>query len=62
MLHYTMASLLALRIAHAEAGLMVKGNFGDGGVGRPIGYVGSLGVLGGLAAYAGVLVKGYWEF
>ncbi|KAG4429566.1 hypothetical protein IFR05_014957 [Cadophora sp. M221] len=61
-LHYTMASLLALRIAHAEAGLMVKGNFGDGGVGRPIGYVGSLGVLGGLAAYAGMLVKGYWGF
>ncbi|KAH6720273.1 hypothetical protein BKA61DRAFT_594548 [Leptodontidium sp. MPI-SDFR-AT-0119] len=57
-----MASLLALRIAHAEAGLMVKGNFGDGGVGRPIEYVGNLGVLGGLAAYAGVLVKGYWEF
>lgn len=41
---------------------MVKGNFGDGGVGRPIEYVGNLGVLGGLAAYAGVLVKGYWEF
>ncbi|KAL2074132.1 hypothetical protein VTL71DRAFT_7910 [Oculimacula yallundae] len=61
-LHYTMGALLALRVAHAEAGLMVKGNFGDGGVGRPIGYIGSLGVLGGLAAYAGVLVKGYWGF
>ncbi|KAK0101440.1 hypothetical protein ONS95_006613 [Cadophora gregata] len=61
-LHYTMATLLALRIAHAEAGLMMKGNFGDGGVGRPLGYVGSLGVLGGLGAYAGWLVKGYWGF
>ncbi|CZS93137.1 hypothetical protein WAI453_000856 [Rhynchosporium graminicola] len=61
-LNYTMGALLALRIAHAEAGLMIKGNFGDGGVGRPIGYVGSLGVLGGLGAYAAVLVKGYWGF
>ncbi|CZS90044.1 uncharacterized protein RAG0_01178 [Rhynchosporium agropyri] len=61
-LNYTMGALLALRIAHAEAGLMIKGNFGDGGVGRPIGYVGSLGILGGLGAYAAVLVKGYWGF
>jgi len=59
-LHYTMATLLALRVAHAEAGLMISGNFGDGGVGRPVGYVGSLGVLGGLGTYAAWLVKGHW--
>jgi len=61
-LNYTMGLLLALRIAHADAGLMVKGKWGDRGIGRPIGYVGTNGVLLGLSGYAAYLVKGYWGF
>jgi len=59
-LHYTMATLFALRIAHSELGLRLRGTFGDSGVGRPIGYFGSLGVLAGLGVYSAALVKGYW--
>lgn len=62
MLNYAMAILLGLRIAHAELGLMRQGDFGTNGVGRPVGYFGSMGVLGGLAGYVGWLVKGYWGF
>ncbi|KAF8863708.1 hypothetical protein BDZ45DRAFT_86432 [Acephala macrosclerotiorum] len=59
-LNYAMGTLLALRVAHAELGLRLQGKFGDNGIGRPIGYFGSLGVLGGLAGYCGWLVAGYW--
>jgi hypothetical protein len=61
-LHYTMATFFALRIAHSELGLRLRGNFGDSGVGRPIGYFGSLGVLAVLGGYSAALVKGYWGF
>lgn len=47
-----MAALLAVRIAHAEFGLRLKGAFGTNGVGRPIGYFGSAGVVAGLSGYA----------
>jgi hypothetical protein len=57
-----MATLLALRIAHADGGLRLQGKFGDNGVGRPLGYFGSCGVLMGLSGYAGWLCKGYWGF
>ena len=57
-----MGVLLALRIAHADGGLMLKGDFGGGGIGRPIGYFGTNGVLIGLSAYAAWLAKGYWGF
>ena len=57
-----MAFFFAIRIAHADGGLMREGKFGTNGVGRPIGFFGSLAVLGGLAAYAAWLVKGYWGF
>ncbi|KAH8778256.1 membrane-associated, eicosanoid/glutathione metabolism protein [Hyaloscypha sp. PMI_1271] len=59
-LNYVMASLLALRIAQAEGGLRLQGKFGNNGIGRPVGYFGSMGVLGGLAGYAAFLAKGYW--
>jgi hypothetical protein len=59
-LNYIMASLLALRIAQAEGGLRLQGKFGNNGIGRPVGYFGSMGVLGGLAGYAAFLAKGYW--
>jgi hypothetical protein len=57
-----MGTLLALRVAHAEGGLRLQGEFGNNGIGRPIGYFGSIGVLGGLAGYTAYLVKGYWDF
>jgi hypothetical protein len=52
-----MSTLLALRIAHVEGGLRVHGRFGDSGVGRPLGYFGSCGVLAGLSGYAWWLVN-----
>lgn len=61
-LNYTMGVLLALRIAHSEAGLRVKGQWGNAGIGRPIGYFGTSAVLMGLSGYASYLVKGYWGF
>ena len=61
-LNYVMAALLALRVAHADGGLMLKGKFGNNGVGRPLGYFGSSAVLAGLSGYAAYLVKGYWGF
>lgn len=57
-----MASLFALRVAHADLGLMLQGTFGGSALGRPVGYFGSLGVLGGLAGYAGWLVKDFYGF
>jgi len=61
-LNTIMAVLFAARIAHVEVGLRLKGDFGGNGVGRPIGYFTTNGVLLGLAGYAGYLVKGYWGF
>jgi hypothetical protein len=57
-----MGVFLAMRVAHADFGLMLKGKFGSNGVGRPIGYFGSTGVVAGLAGYAAYLVNGYWGF
>lgn len=59
-LNYAMGILLVLRIAHVELGLKMKGKWGDGGVGRPIGYLGTNAVLLGLSGYATWLVKGFW--
>ncbi|TVY16070.1 hypothetical protein LARI1_G005052 [Lachnellula arida] len=61
-LNYVMGAFLALRVAHVEGGLMLQGSFGTNGVGRPVGYFGSVGVVTGLAAYAAYLAKGYWGF
>jgi len=61
-LNYVMVVLLALRVAHADGGLRLQGKFGDNGIGRPLGYFGSMGVLGGLAGYTAYLMKGYWGF
>lgn len=52
-----LSALLTLRILHAEAGL-IKGL----GIGRPIGYYGTMTTIAGLAGYAAYLVKGYWGF
>lgn len=58
MLTTTPVALLALRVAHAEFGLRLKGKWGGNGVGRPLGYFGTHAVLLGLSGYAAWLVKG----
>ncbi|KAK5734253.1 hypothetical protein LTR17_009084 [Elasticomyces elasticus] len=52
-----LGALFVFRIAHAEFGLMVKGY---GGIGRPIGFFGTAGVILGLAGYGAWLVRDYW--
>ncbi|KAK7743401.1 hypothetical protein SLS62_010594 [Diatrype stigma] len=54
-----LASLFALRVAHSEFGLLKEGGMG---LGRPVGYFGTIGVQLGLAGYAAYLVKSYWGF
>ncbi|PMD20330.1 hypothetical protein NA56DRAFT_178255 [Hyaloscypha hepaticicola] len=61
-LTYLMATLFALRVAHADGGMRLRGNFGGGAIGRPLGYIGSMGVLAGLAGYSTYLVRAYWGF
>ena len=56
-LNYALAALFALRIAHAEFGLRGKNAHA---MGRPIGFFGTQGFLGAMAAYSAYLVKGYW--
>lgn len=51
--------LFALRVVHAELGLIRPGSMSAG---RPVGYFGTNGVLAGLAGYGAYLVKGYWGF
>ncbi|KAI1772372.1 membrane-associated, eicosanoid/glutathione metabolism protein [Hypoxylon cercidicola] len=50
-----LSALLVFRILHADAGL-INGM----GLGRPVGYWGTLATIGSLAGYAAYLVKGYW--
>lgn len=52
-----LTSLFALRVAHSEFGLLKEGGMG---LGRPVGYFGTIGIQLGLASYAGYLVKSYW--
>ncbi|KAF3004763.1 hypothetical protein E8E13_001123 [Curvularia kusanoi] len=55
-LNYALGALLALRISHAEFGLMLKDSMGAG---RILGYYGTQGVLLGLAGYTAWLVKDF---
>lgn len=52
-----LGSLFVLRVLHADFGLARPGSLAAG---RPIGFVGTCGVLSGLAVYSAWLVKGYW--
>ncbi|KAI0024760.1 MAPEG family-domain-containing protein [Xylariomycetidae sp. FL0641] len=52
-----MGLLFALRVFQAEFGLM-KGL----GLGRPVGYWGTMATLSYLGGYAAYLVKGYWGY
>jgi len=54
-----LAALLLFRILHVEFGLRAADTNGPG---RVIGYLGTVGVLNGMAAYAVYLVKGYWGY
>ncbi|KAK1580055.1 membrane-associated, eicosanoid/glutathione metabolism protein [Colletotrichum navitas] len=58
-LGWLLGSFLVLRVLHAEFGIMRPEGMGRG---RPVGYFGSIGVLGTLAAYGAYLVKGYWGY
>ncbi len=53
----SLATLFLLRVVHVEFGLKAKDSLGWG---RPVGFFGTLGVVGGLGSYAGWLVKSYW--
>ena len=58
-LNGSLAALLLLRILYVKLGLMgLKAMSG----GRPIGYYGTLGFIGGMVSYAVYPVKGYWRF
>ncbi|KAI1502769.1 membrane-associated, eicosanoid/glutathione metabolism protein [Biscogniauxia marginata] len=52
-----LGALFAFRILHAEFGIRRKNGMG---LGRPVGYWGTIATMGGLAGYAAYLVKGYW--
>ncbi|CAN8098218.1 unnamed protein product [Discula destructiva] len=52
-----LGALFALRVLHADFGLIRQGSMAAG---RPIGYFGTCGVLGGLAGYTAWLVKDFW--
>ncbi|CAA9962128.1 hypothetical protein PTNB73_03030 [Pyrenophora teres f. teres] len=56
-INYTLGTLLALRISHAELGLLIKDAKGPG---RIVGYYGTQTVLAGLAGYAAYLIKDFW--
>ncbi|MCJ1255318.1 hypothetical protein MMC24_003134 [Lignoscripta atroalba] len=58
-LHYAMALLLVLRIAHVEVGLKREGTVG---VGRPVAFYGGQVWVAALAGYGSYLVKGYWGY
>lgn len=53
-----LGALFALRVSHAEFGMMLKDSAGWG---RPLGYYGTQGVLAALTGYLSYLVKDYWQ-
>lgn len=53
----TLSTLFALRVLHADFGLISVGSMARG---RPVGYFGTVGVLGALAGYSAWLVREYW--
>ncbi|KAK4500877.1 hypothetical protein PRZ48_009069 [Zasmidium cellare] len=56
-LAYALGALVALRVAHADFGIMREGYLGWG---RPMGYFGTQVVVAWLAGWAGWLSLGYW--
>lgn len=58
-LGWLLGTFLALRVLHAEVGIMKSQGTS---LARPVGYLGSLSVLSALAGYGAFLVKGYWGY
>ncbi|KAF1839766.1 hypothetical protein BDW02DRAFT_563817 [Decorospora gaudefroyi] len=56
-LNYALGLLFALRVGHAEFGLMLNDSKGPG---RIAGYYGTQAVLAGIASYTAYLIKDYW--
>lgn len=52
-----LATLFALRVLHADFGLIRPGSMAAG---RPIGYFGTAGLMGALAGYSAWLVRDFW--
>jgi hypothetical protein len=57
-INWALGTLLALRISHAEAGLVMKDSKGPG---RIVGYYGTQTVLVALAGYTAYLVKDFLQ-
>lgn len=57
-INYALGALLAFRISHVEAGLMIKDSMGAG---RIVGYYGTQTVLVALAGYTAYLVKDFLQ-
>ncbi|KAF2000322.1 hypothetical protein P154DRAFT_522528 [Amniculicola lignicola CBS 123094] len=57
-INYGLGALFALRVSHAEFGVMSEGSLA---MGRPVGYYGTQAVITGLIGYVGYLVQGYWS-
>ncbi|KAF9875306.1 hypothetical protein CkaCkLH20_07126 [Colletotrichum karsti] len=55
-LSWFLGGFLAMRVLHADFGILSQGI----GLGRPVGYWGSVGLLSAIAGYSAFLVKGYW--
>ena len=53
-----LGTLTVGRVMHGELGLMTKGS---GGVGRPIGFFSTIGVILGLASYGAWLSRSHWH-
>ena len=56
-INYALGALFALRVSHAELGLMLQDSTGPG---RIAGFYGTQAVLAGLAGYAAYLIKDFW--
>ena len=57
-INYALGTLLALRVGHAEFGLLIKD---AKGLGRPVGFFGTQTVLVALAGYTAYLIRGFWQ-
>lgn len=57
LLTYALGTFLALRVLHAEAGIMIQGGLG---LGRTIGFYGTMVWVGTLGVWNFLLTKDYW--
>ena len=57
-INYALGALFALRVSHAEFGLMINDSKGKG---RILGFYGTQTVLAALAGYTAYLIKDFWR-